>query len=283
VKILKKGDDKKVFVRRKSVSKKKSVETDNLSLETDNPPAQNSIKESSIDMIGYIDRFRSKILVTLLLFMILTPVAFYFSNILLNYINRPFIVTGNKLNIFTLMGGFMLKFKVSAAATLFVLMPLIFYQIYSVVSDGVVKKSKIFSRVTIIVAVIFFYGGVAAAFFLLLPMMVEIMLSFNHADMISMVGADNYLSFSLFLCLTMGVLAEIPIIVLLLTRMGIVTPEMLAGKRKYAVVVIWIIAALTTPPDVLSQAMVAVPLIIIFEVSILISKFVAARKKSGLI
>ncbi|MCL1834144.1 MAG: twin-arginine translocase subunit TatC, partial [Leptospirales bacterium] len=221
---MKKDDDKKVFVRRKSVSKKKSVETDNylssekdnLSVETDNPPAQNSIKESSIDMIGYIDRFRSKILVTLLLFMILTPVAFYFSNILLNYINRPFIVTGNKLNIFTLMGGFMLKFKVSAAATLFVLMPLIIYQIYSVVSDGVVKKSKIFSRVTIIAAVIFFYGGVAAAFFLLLPMMVEMMLSFNHADMISTVGADNYLSFSLFLCLTMGVLAEIPIIVLLL-------------------------------------------------------------------
>ena len=291
---MKKTDDKKVPVRKKSVSKKKSkVEEKNI-VETDNYPSDNS---SSIDnskniiemnnsssinskeIIGYIDRFRYKILITLLLFIVLTPLAFYFSGLLLSYINKPYIVTGNKLNIFTLMGGFMLRFKVSAATTLLLLTPLIIYQIWSIASDSVQKSSKMFSRVIIIIAVILFYAGVAVALFILLPLMVEIMLSFNPGDMLSTVGADSYLSFSLLLCLSMGIIFEIPIIVLVLTRMGIITPEMLSSKRRYAIVIIWIIAAIATPPDVLSQAIVAIPLMIIFEISILISKYVVYRKK----
>jgi sec-independent protein translocase protein TatC len=177
------------------------------------------------------------------------------------------------------MGGFMLRFKVSTAATLLVLMPLIIYQIWSVISAGVVKESKMFSRVMIITAVILFYAGVAASFFLLLPFIVEMLLSYNHADMISTVGADSYLSFTLLICLSMGVIFEIPIIVFVLTRIGIITPATLTSKRKYAIVFMWILAALLTPPDVLSQVLVAVPLMIIFEISVLLSKYV--YKKSG--
>jgi sec-independent protein translocase protein TatC len=270
--ILKKDDDKKVSVRKKSVPKKEVKVEEESIVKADDYSAIASIG------LDYIDRFRSKILITLLLFMILTPAVFYFSGILLKLINKPFIETGNKLNIFTLMGGFMLRFKVSAAATLFALMPLIIYQIWSVASDSVLKKSKMFSRVIIIIAVILFYAGVTVALFILLPLMIEIMLSFNPGDMLSTVGADSYLSFALLLCLSMGFIFEVPIIVLVLTHMGIITPEMLTGKRKYAIVIIWIIAALATPPDVLSQAIVAVPLMVIFEISILISKYVYRRK-----
>jgi len=281
---LKKDNDKKISAAKKSVSKKKSkVEEKNI-VGTDNSSqiveTNDSLSINSKEIIGYVDRFRSKILITLLLFMILTPLAFYFSGLLLSYINKPYIVTGNKLNIFTLMGGFMLRFKVSAAATLLLLTPLIIYQIWSIASNSVQKSSKIFSGVIITIAVILFYGGVAISLFILLPLMVEIMLSFNPGDMLSTVGADSYLSFSLLLCLSMGIIFEIPIIVLVLTRMGIITPEMLSSKRRYAIVIIWIIAAIATPPDVLSQAIVAIPLMIIFEISILISKYVVYREKN---
>ncbi|MCL2156217.1 MAG: twin-arginine translocase subunit TatC [Leptospirales bacterium] len=281
---MKKDNDKKISAAKKSVSKKKSkVEEKNI-VGTDNSSqiveTNDSLSINSKEIIGYVDRFRSKILITLLLFMILTPLAFYFSGLLLSYINKPYIVTGNKLNIFTLMGGFMLRFKVSAAATLLLLTPLIIYQIWSIASNSVQKSSKIFSGVIITIAVILFYGGVAISLFILLPLMVEIMLSFNPGDMLSTVGADSYLSFSLLLCLSMGIIFEIPIIVLVLTRMGIITPEMLSSKRRYAIVIIWIIAAIATPPDVLSQAIVAIPLMIIFEISILISKYVVYREKN---
>lgn len=232
--------------------------------------------ESSFDMVVILDRFRSKLLVTLLMFIIITPVAFYFSDILLHYINKPFVDSGNKLNIFTLMGGFMLKFKVSVAAALFVLVPFIIYQIWSIVVPSLNKTNRMFSRLSIISAVILFYSGVAFVFFLLLPAAVKVMLSFVGKDMLSTIGADSYLSFILFFSLSMGVLFEVPVIVLVLTRMGIISPAMLSGKRKYAIVVIWIIAAIITPqPDPLSQAMVGVPLMIIYEISVLLSRLVA--------
>lgn len=233
-------------------------------------------EDNSIDMIGVLDRFRSKLLVTLLMFIIITPVAFYFSDTLLYYINKPFVESGNKLNIFTLMGGFMLKFKVSVAAALFVLVPLIIYQLWSVVVPTLNITNRMFSRLSIISAVILFYSGVAFVFFLLLPAAVKVMLGFVGKDMLSTIGADNYLGFILFLSISMGVLFEVPVIVLVLTRMGIITPAMLSAKRKYAIVVIWIIAAIITPqPDPLSQAMVGVPLMIIYEISILLSRLVA--------
>ena len=233
-------------------------------------------EDNSIDMIGVLDRFRSKLLVTLLMFIIITPVAFYFSDILLYYINKPFVESGNKLNIFTLMGGFMLKFKVSVAAALFVLVPFIIYQLWSVVLPTLNITNRMFSRLSIISAVILFYSGVAFVFFLLLPAAVKVMLGFVGKDMLSTIGADNYLGFILFLSISMGVLFEVPVIVLVLTRMGIISPAMLSGKRKYAIVIIWIIAAIITPqPDPLSQAMVGVPLMIIYEISILLSRLVA--------
>lgn len=233
-------------------------------------------EDDSVALIGVLDSFRSKLLVILALLLILIPVAFYYSDILLYYINKPFIESGNKLNIFTLMGGFMLRFKVSAAAAIFVLIPLIIYQIWSLIVPSLNKSNRMFSRLTIIAAVILFYAGAAFVFFLLLPAAIKVMLSFVGKDMLSTIGAENYLTFILFFCLSMGVLFEVPVIILVLTRMGIISPSMLTSKRKYAVVIIWIIAAIITPqPDPFSQAMVGVPLMIIYEVSIIISKIVA--------
>jgi len=283
---LEKKEKKTGTVKKKSAapaaaSKKTAAKKipEEIKPEIQETPAASKGEDNSIDMIGILDRFRSKLLVTLLMFLIITPVAFYFSDILLHYINKPFIDSGNKLNIFTLMGGFMLKFKVSVAAALFVLVPIIIYQIWDIIVPSLNKNNRMFSRISIIAAVILFYSGVAFVFFLLLPAAVKVMLSFVGKDMLSTIGADSYLSFILFFSLSMGVLFEVPVIVLVLTRMGIISPAMLSGKRKYAIVIIWIIAAVITPqPDPLSQAMVGVPLMIIYEISILISKLVVRSK-----
>jgi sec-independent protein translocase protein TatC len=266
---------KKPAVKR-SAKKTAVKETSAGKIESSESASSAEKGNNSIDMIGVLDRFRSKLLVILLMFIIITPVAFYFSDILLYYINKPFIESGNKLNIFTLMGGFMLKFKVSVAAALFVLVPFIIYQLWSVVLPTLNITNRMFSRLSIISAVILFYSGVAFVFFLLLPAAVKVMLGFVGKDMLSTIGADNYLGFILFLSISMGVLFEVPVIVLVLTRMGLISPAMLSGKRKYAIVIIWIIAAIITPqPDPLSQAMVGVPLMIIYEISILLSRLVA--------
>jgi sec-independent protein translocase protein TatC len=197
---------------------------------------------------------------------------------MLDYITKPFLATGNKLNIFTLAGGFMLRFKIAAAASFFVLIPLIIYQIWNVFSSLMPKSSKLLSVATIVIAVLLFYGGIAFTFFFFLPMVIDIMVGFIHSYFKTTIGADSYLSFIIFFSLAMGFICETPLIIFMLTRMGIITPEMLSSKRKYAFIIIWIIAAIITPPDVVSQAMVALPLMIIFEISILISKLVVRRR-----
>ena len=98
--------------------------------------------------------------------------------------------------------------------------------------------------------------------------------------MLSTIGANDYLYFIFFMSFIMGFLCELPIAILILTKMGLITPQFLIRKRKYAVIVIWIVAAIVTPgPDLLSQSLVGVPLMLLYEISIVISKIVLIRKK----
>lgn len=267
---------------RKTKSEKNKTETANTPelIKTDTEPVQ-AKTGGSFNMIQALDKFRSSLLMLLIIFVIFTCAAFYFSDFLLYFINKPFLESGNKLNIFTLMGGFMIKFKISAATAVFFLMPVIILQIWRIIIPSIAKKNRMFSRLTVLSAIILFYSGVCFVFFILLPAAIKVMLSFVGSDMISTIGADNYFGFILFFSLSMGVLFEVPVIILVLTRMGIVTPEFLSKKRRYAIVAIWIIAAVITPqPDPLSQSMVGVPLMLIYEISIIISRLVAKRRFS---
>ena len=288
---MKKDDDKKAPAKKRPATKKKAKVAEESLVNADDSPPISSTNESptgfigligSINFIGYLDKFRSKIMVTAILFVVLIFVAFSFSDIMLDYINKPFLETGNKLNIFTLMGGFMLRLKISAAASFFVLIPLIIYQIWSVFSPAMPSSSKLSSGLTIFIAILLFYGGVAFTFFFFLPQAIDIMIGFISSYFKTTIGADSYLGFIIFFSLAMGFFFETPIIVFVLTRMGIITPAMLSKKRRHAIVIIWIIAAIITPQvDPLSQALVAIPLMIIFEISIIISKLVVRRNKKS--
>ncbi len=121
--------------------------------------------DEPMSIISHLDELRSRIIVILISFMIITAVAFYFSDILVYYINKPFLDSGNKLNIFTLIGGFMLKFKVSAATAIFILVPLIIFQIWRFIVPAIERKNRTFSRLTIISAILLFYSELLLFFF----------------------------------------------------------------------------------------------------------------------
>lgn len=237
--------------------------------------------DTPMSVVDHLDEFRSRILIVLGAIIILTLVNFYFSEHIVNYINKPFLITGNKLNIFKLSGGFVIRLKVSAGIAILMAMPLIFFHIWRYIVPAIDKKARMFSRMTIISSVLLFYAGVSFIFFLLLPLIIEILLSFIPSEMLSTIGADDYISFIFLLCLAMGLIFELPIIILILTKLGIISPAFLISKRKVAIILIWVFAAVITPPDPLSQAMVAIPLMFLYEVSILISRLIVIRKKKN--
>ncbi len=239
--------------------------------------ARGDVPMSFVDHLG---EFRSRILISFITFVILTVAAFVFSDELLYFINKPYTDTGLKLNVFRLSEGFMMRLKVSAIAAFVVSLPFFIFQIWRFILPAVTKKDRMFSRVALISSILLFYSGVSFVYFLLMPFTVKMLLSFVAKDITSVIGASEYISFVFLFCFFMGVLFEFPIIIMILTRIGLITPYVLSNNRKWAIVAIFVISAVVTPTtDVLTQGLVAIPLYFLFEASIIVSKMTAVRKK----
>lgn len=234
--------------------------------------------DTPMTVVDHLSEFRSRLLVCLASIIVLTIVAFFFSDYVIKFINEPFLKTGQKLNIFKLTGGFIIKIKVSIVAALLISLPLIVIQFWRFIMPAISTQERRFSRISIISTILLFYSGMAFVFFVILPFAIPMLLGFIPGDMLSTIGADDYLTFILISGLAMGLLFELPIAVLILTKIGIITPHFLIQKRKISIVAIWIIAALITPQDPLTQIIVAVPLMFLYEISILISRIVFKNK-----
>ncbi len=272
----KESDVVKISKGKKAIDKKNNFpETIDESID----PSALARGDDPMTIVEHLEELRSRIIVVLASFFILTCIAFYFSEHLVYFINKPFLESGNRLNVFTLAGGFIIKMKVSAAIAILILIPLIIFHVWRFISPAIEKPERFFSRLTIFSAIMLFYAGVIFVF-LLLPSTIKVLLGFVNNSMLITNGADDYLHFIFFMSFIMGFLCELPIIILVLTKIGIITPQFLIRQRKYAILIIWITAAVVTPgPDFLSQSLVGVPLMFLYEISIVISRIVMIRKK----
>ncbi|MEJ5360678.1 MAG: twin-arginine translocase subunit TatC [Spirochaetota bacterium] len=236
--------------------------------------------DKPMNIVDHLDEFRSRLLIVLVTVIALTVLGFYFSDFLLDAINKPFIESGFKLNIFNLVEGFVLRIKASFVMGLLIGLPLLVYHLWQYIKPAIDIDNRKFAVYSIIAAVILFYAGLGATYFYLLPLSIKVLLSFTPPDMENMINASKYFNFAILFAVAIGITFEMPIIIMILTRIGIVSPSFLISKRKYAIVLIWIFAAVITPTtDPLTLTLVAVPLMLLYELSIIISKFIVIRKK----
>ncbi|MEW6526979.1 MAG: twin-arginine translocase subunit TatC [Spirochaetota bacterium] len=236
--------------------------------------------DKPMNIVDHLDEFRSRLLIVLVTVIALTVLGFYFSDFLLDAINKPFIESGFKLNIFNLVEGFVLRIKASFVMGLLIGLPLLVYHLWQYIKPAIDIDNRKFAVYSIIAAVILFYTGLGATYFYLLPLSIKVLLSFTPPDMENMINASKYFNFAILFAVAIGITFEMPIIIMILTRIGIVSPSFLISKRKYAIVLIWIFAAVITPTtDPLTLTLVAVPLMLLYELSIIISKFIVIRKK----
>jgi sec-independent protein translocase protein TatC len=227
----------------------------------------------------HLDELRSRLIVIFGAIIFFTVAGLYFSEDLLHLMNKPFVESGHRLNIFTITGGFMLRLKASFGAAILISFPVIVFEIWRFIKPALSIEARFLSRITIMSSVLLFYGGIASVYFLILPLSIKVLLALIGKDMVSTIGADDYLTFSIILSLAIGVLCEFPIVIMVLTRLGIITPYLLIRYRKHAIVAIWIIAAVVTPtPDPLTLSLVSIPLMFFYEISILMAKLIARRK-----
>jgi sec-independent protein translocase protein TatC len=230
-------------------------------------------------LVGHLDELRRRSIICIVVILLLAVAGFIFSDQVIAFITEPITRQGQTLNIFKLAGGVIFRIKVAFLSALMLSLPLVLFQIWRFVMPAVSVRARRTSRVSTAVAVLLFYAGILFVFKLVLPILLRVLLGMIGNQYVSTIGADDYLGFLLFLCLAMGLLFQFPVAVMLLTRIGIVTPYFLRTKRKYSYVLLWIIAALITPQDLLSQVIVAIPLMLLYETAIIISRLVLIRQK----
>jgi sec-independent protein translocase protein TatC len=268
------------FFARHDDSNRQTEKAEEKKEEEDIDPEAIERGDIPMSFVGHLGELRSRLIMSVIVFFILTVAGFVFSDELLYFINKPYTDTGLKLNVFRLSEGFMMRLKASAIAALIAGLPFLIFQVWRFIMPAITKKDRMFTRLSLISSIVLFYGGVAFVYFILMPLTVKVLLGFNPKDVASMMNASEYISFIFLFCFLMGVLFEFPIVIMILTRIGIITPSFLSQNRKWAIVIIVLISAVITPSqDIPTQILVAIPLMLLFEVSIVISRMTTVRKK----
>ncbi len=158
--------------------------------------------------------------------------------------------------------------------------PLLVYQCYAFCRPGLSRKAQIYTVGALIAGAFFFLAGVSFAYYISLPFMLRFLIQFTHeVNVAASISIGEYVSFLLTVFVIFGVVFELPVVSVLLTGLGIIKPEWLVKGRRVMIVLIFVLAAIITPPDVVSQVMVALPMLGLYELSILLCRVVGRAKK----
>ncbi|MDL2216883.1 twin-arginine translocase subunit TatC [Desulfovibrio sp. OttesenSCG-928-M14] len=206
-----------------------------------------------------------------------------FAEQLFGLLTQPLLVTMPKNSTFIFTSppeAFFTYMKVALVAGFFAVSPLIFYQVWAFVAPGLYKEEKLYILPIAFFSALFFIGGGAFCYYIVFPFAFEFFMSYNTGIIQAMPALSETLSFVLKLLLAFGLVFEMPLFAFFLSRMGLVTADMMRKFRRYAVLALVILAAILTPPDVLSQLLMAGPLLVLYEASILIAA-IFGKKKPG--
>jgi sec-independent protein translocase protein TatC len=170
--------------------------------------------------------------------------------------------------------------KIAFISAFVISSPLVFFEIWRFMSPGLLEKEKKYALPFVFITTFLFLIGALFCFAIILPFAMNFLLSYKTENLKPMLSVGKYVDFCLKFILSFGAIFELPVLTVFLTKMGIVTPEFLAKNRKYAVLIAFVLAALLTPtPDAFNQSLMAVPIIILYEVGILASRVLHKKKK----
>lgn len=230
---------------------------------------------------------KKRLLVIISYFFVVFILCYCFSENIYNFILKPLaevININDRKVIYTGMAeAFFTYVKLSFWTAFLIIIPVITYHIYRFIAPGLLKSEKVIILPTIIVAPLLFYAGGLFVFYLIIPNAWHFFLSFENPDAALPIMLEarisEYLSMVMQLVTAFGLAFELPVIILILGVLKLVSVQGLRQKRRFAIVIIFILAAIFTPPDVLSQIALALPLVALYEISIIICNFVEIRSK----
>lgn len=178
--------------------------------------------------------------------------------------------------------AFWMHLKISLVSAIIITSPVIIYEFWRFIGPGLLPKEKKYVFPLVITTIFLFLIGALFCFLIVLPFAINFLITYKTESLKPMLSVGNYVDFCLKFILAFGAVFELPVVIVFLTKIGVVTPETLAKHRKYAVLLAFVIAAVLTPtPDAFNQTLMAVPIILLYEAGILASRILHSRKKAN--
>lgn len=219
-------------------------------------------------LISHLLELRDRLLRAFIAVMVVfAPLAFY-ANEVFTIVAQPLIAKlpeGSSLIATSVISPFMTPFKLSFFVALFAAMPYVLYQVWAFVAPGLYRREKRFALPLLVSAIVLFYVGVVFAYYAVFPVMFEFFASTTPQGVRMMTDINSYMDFVLTMFFCFGLAFEVPVVVVLLVLTGMVRVEKLAESRGYVLIAIFIVAAILTPPDAVSQTIMAVPMYLLYE------------------
>ena len=241
------------------------------------PPGE----DEPMTLLGHLSEMRRR-LARMVIMVILGFIACYgVAEPVYAWLSEPLqsaLPDGSKLIYTSPQGAFFVYLKVALVSSIFVTSPFSFYQIWAFIAPGLYREEKQAVAPLAFFSAFFFLAGASFCYFLVFPLAFRFFMGFSTDVIVPMISVEEYLSFALKLLIAFGLVFEMPLFAHFLARLGVLSPDMMRRKRKYAVLLIFIAAAILTPPDVFSQCLMAAPMLLLYEVSVWVAALAKKRR-----
>lgn len=236
-------------------------------------------EEAVMGVVDHIREFRNRLIVIVVVFVLALVLCVSYAAPVVDILKIP----SNGLFEFVYISPsepFMQYMRVAVMGAVVLTTPVILYELLAFASPGLKRSEKSFIMAVLLLGLVFFCLGVAFAFSIMLPFMLNFFYTVNgNADVVAQISIEKYLGLVISILTMLGVVFEMPVLTILLTQLGVLKPSWLQKSRRVVIVLIFIIAAIITPPDVVSQVMVAIPMLVLYQISITFSSLVLKRKE----
>jgi sec-independent protein translocase protein TatC len=241
------------------------------------------MSDERMPLISHLEELRRKLIIAAVSWLVAFLACYAYAEQLFALIAEPVrqaLPEGTSLVFITATEPFFTYLKIAALAGLLIALPVIFWQIWSFIAPGLYKNEKHYVIPFVIASTLCFVAGTFFGFSFVFPMVFKVLIEFGTGggELSAMLSMGSYLSLSSKLLLAFGLVFELPVVIFFLARLGIVDHKMLARNRKFALLAAFLIGAMLTPPDVFSQAALAIPFIVLYEVGIIVARLFGKRR-----
>jgi len=232
-------------------------------------------------LVAHLTELRDRLLRAVLAILVAFICLFPFANEIYAFVAEPLqslLPEGSSMIATEVASPFLTPFKLTLVLAIFVAIPYVLFQVWAFVAPGMYKQEKRIAFPLLASSVLLFYSGAAFAYYVVFPLIFAFFTSIGPAGVTVMTDINRYLDFVLKLFFAFGVAFEIPIAAVILIWSGVTTPDNLAKKRPYIVIGCFVIGMLMTPPDIISQSLLAIPMWLLFELGIFFGRLIKSKR-----